>query len=122
MPNKEFFYQPLYPLSEDKTEYYQLTDKYVSVESFAGKDILKIEPEALTVLAQQAIHDSQFFLRTAHQNKLPPSCLILKRVKMTNTWLYNSYVTLKSQRKVFCQTAKILAQRRLLLKRPTGLD
>ncbi|EPC2529486.1 fumarate hydratase [Providencia stuartii] len=70
MPNKEFFYQPLYPLSEDKTEYYQLTDKYVSVESFAGKDILKIEPEALTVLAQQAIHDSQFFLRTAHQKQV----------------------------------------------------
>lgn len=70
MPNKEFFYQPLYPLSEDKTEYYQLTDKYVSVESFADKDILKIEPEALTVLAQQAIHDSQFFLRTAHQKQV----------------------------------------------------
>lgn len=72
MPNKEktFFYQDPYPLSEDKTEYYQLTDKYVSLQPFNGKDILKIEPEALTVLAQQAIYDSQFFLRAAHQKQV----------------------------------------------------
>ncbi|WP_265524807.1 fumarate hydratase [Providencia rustigianii] len=70
MANKEFFYQQPYPLSEDKTEYYQLTDKYVSVEQFAGKNILKIEPEALTVLAQQAVCDSQFFLRAAHQKQV----------------------------------------------------
>lgn len=72
MPNKEkaFFYQEPYPLSEDKTEYYQLTDKYVSLQPFNGKDILKIEPEALTVLAQQAIYDSQFFLRAAHQKQV----------------------------------------------------
>ncbi len=70
MPNKEFFYQDPYPLAEDNTEYYQLTNKYVSVQSFAGKDILKIEPKALTVLAAQAIYDSQFFLRTAHQKQV----------------------------------------------------
>ncbi|MCW2257483.1 fumarate hydratase class I [Providencia alcalifaciens] len=72
MPNKEkaFFYQEPYPLSEDKTEYYQLTDKYVSLQPFNGKDILKIDPEALTVLAQQAIYDSQFFLRAAHQKQV----------------------------------------------------
>ncbi|EKT60746.1 fumarate hydratase [Providencia burhodogranariea] len=72
MPNKEkaFFYQNPYPLSEDKTEYYQLTDKYVSLQPFNGKNILKIEPEALTMLAQQAIYDSQFFLRAAHQKQV----------------------------------------------------
>ncbi|NHX33279.1 fumarate hydratase, partial [Escherichia coli] len=47
MANKAFFYQEPYPLSEDKTEYFQVSDKYVSVEQFAGKQILKIEPEAL---------------------------------------------------------------------------
>ncbi len=61
MANKEFFYQEPYPLSEDKTEYFQVSDKYVSVEQFAGKQILKIEPEALTLLAEHAIYESQFF-------------------------------------------------------------
>ena len=70
MANKEFFYQEPYPLSTDKTEYYQVSDKYVSTEQFLGKQILKIEPEALTVLAQQAIYDSQFFLRAAHQKQV----------------------------------------------------
>lgn len=70
MSNNEFFYQPPYPLSVDNTEYYQLSDKYVSVETFAGKEILKIEPEALTILAQHAVYDSQFFLRAAHQRQV----------------------------------------------------
>ncbi len=70
MANKEFFYQEPYPLSEDKTEYTQVSDKYVSVEQFAGKQILKIEPEALTLLAERAIYESQFFLRTAHQKQV----------------------------------------------------
>ncbi|MGG4608478.1 fumarate hydratase [Providencia sp. Me31A] len=70
MANKEFFYQEPYPLSEDKTEYYQVSDQYVSVEQFAGKQILKIEPEALTLLAEHAIYESQFFLRPAHQKQV----------------------------------------------------
>ncbi len=70
MANKEFFYQEPYPLSEDKTEYYQVSDKYVSVEQFAGKQMLKIEPEALTFLAEHAIYESQFFLRPAHQKQV----------------------------------------------------
>lgn len=70
MANKDFFYQEPYPLSADKTEYYQVSDKYVSTEQFLGKQILKVEPEALTVLAQQAIYDSQFFLRAAHQKQV----------------------------------------------------
>lgn len=70
MANKDFFYQEPYPLSTDKTEYYQVSDKYVSTEQFLGKQILKVEPEALTVLAQHAIYDSQFFLRAAHQKQV----------------------------------------------------
>ncbi|MEQ4674820.1 fumarate hydratase [Providencia vermicola] len=70
MANKEFFYQEPYPLSEDKTEYTHVSDKYVSVEQFAGKPILKVEPEALTLLAERAIYESQFFLRAAHQKQV----------------------------------------------------
>ena len=54
MYKNDFFYQELFPLSEDETEYYLLTDKYVSIIKVEGKDILKVSPEALTLLSQQA--------------------------------------------------------------------
>jgi len=42
----------------------------VSVTKFDGKEILKIEPEALTLLASVAIRDVSFLLRTAHLEKV----------------------------------------------------
>ena len=50
--NPEFRYAPMFQLGKDDTEYYKLTSDYVSVGEFEGKPILKIEPEALTMLAQ----------------------------------------------------------------------
>jgi len=47
-----------------------LTKDYVSVTKFDGKEILKIEPEALTLLASVAIRDVSFLLRTAHLEKV----------------------------------------------------
>ncbi|EMJ3172448.1 fumarate hydratase [Yersinia enterocolitica] len=70
MYKNDFFYQELFPLSEDQTEYYLLTDKYVSTIKVEDKDILKIAPEALTLLSQQAFHDASFFLRPAHQQQV----------------------------------------------------
>ncbi|HGI5920342.1 TPA: fumarate hydratase [Yersinia enterocolitica] len=70
MYKNDFFYQELFPLSEDQTEYYLLTNKYVSTIKVEDKDILKIEPEALTLLSQQAFHDASFFLRSAHQQQV----------------------------------------------------
>ncbi|MFO6490540.1 fumarate hydratase [Hafnia alvei] len=70
MHKNDFFYQEIFPLSEDKTEYYLLTDKYVSTFTVAGKEVLKIEPEALTLVSQQAFHDASFFLRPAHQQQV----------------------------------------------------
>ncbi|AOF13350.1 fumarate hydratase [Yersinia enterocolitica] len=70
MYKNDFFYQELFPLSEDQTEYYLLTDKYVSTIKVEDKDILKIAPEALTLLSQQAFHDASFFLRSAHQQQV----------------------------------------------------
>lgn len=62
----EFKYQEPFPLAKDDTEYRLLTDEYVSTESFDGKDILKVKPEALTALSQAAMRDIAFFLRPAH--------------------------------------------------------
>ena len=70
MSNKPFYYQDPFPLKKDDTEYYLLTDKHVSVAQFEGEEILKVEPEALTLLAHQAFHDASFMLRTSHQKQV----------------------------------------------------
>ena len=70
MSNKPFVYQNPFPLSHDDTEYYLLTKEHVSVAEFDGQEVLKVEPEALTLLAQQAFHDAAFMLRPSHQKQV----------------------------------------------------
>jgi fumarate hydratase class I len=70
MATPEFFYQDPLPLEKDTTKYRLLTKEHVSVSRFDGKDILKVEPEALTYLANVAIRDVSFLLRTAHLEKV----------------------------------------------------
>lgn len=55
MSNKPFIYQAPFPMGKDNTEYYLLTSDYVSVADFDGETILKVEPEALTLLAQRSL-------------------------------------------------------------------
>jgi fumarate hydratase class I len=62
----DFVYQDPFPLAEDKTKYRLLTDRHVSVVSFVDRDMLKVEPEALTLLAREALRDASFLLRTDH--------------------------------------------------------
>ena len=78
MSNKPFIYQAPFPMGKDNTEYYLLTSDYVSVADFDGETILKVEPEALTLLAQQAFHDASFMLRPAHQKQV---AAILKKLR-----------------------------------------
>jgi fumarate hydratase class I len=66
MATPEFVYQDPFPLEKDSTKYRLLTKEHVSLTKFEGKDILKVEPEALTFLANLAIRDVSFLLRTAH--------------------------------------------------------
>ncbi len=66
MATKPFKYQEMFPLGKDTTEYYLLTSDYVKVEKFGDKEMLVVDPEALTVLAQQATHDNAFMLRREH--------------------------------------------------------
>ncbi|AOV96626.1 fumarate hydratase [Edwardsiella hoshinae] len=70
MSNKPFHYQDPFPLQGDDTEYYLLSKEHVSVVSFEGQEMLKVEPQALTLLAQQAFHDASFMLRPAHQRQV----------------------------------------------------
>ncbi|MCD8395406.1 MAG: fumarate hydratase [Bacteroidales bacterium] len=66
MATKPFEYQPMFPLGPDTTEYYLLTSDYVKTEKWGDREMLVVDPEALTVLARQATHDNAFMLRREH--------------------------------------------------------
>ncbi|MCB1225839.1 MAG: fumarate hydratase [Verrucomicrobiales bacterium] len=66
MATPSFHYQEMFELGEDDTEYRLLTREHVKVSEFEGKEVLVVAPDALTLLANQAFHDINFFLRPAH--------------------------------------------------------
>lgn len=70
MPTPEFKYYDPYPLGEDKTSYYLLTKDFISKATFEGEEILKINPEGLTLLAKTAMRDVSFMLRTEHLEQM----------------------------------------------------
>lgn len=70
MAAPDFKYQKPFPLGKDETNYYLLTKDYVSVSHFEGKEILKVEPEGLTMIAKTAMHDCSFMLRTEHLKQM----------------------------------------------------
>ena len=65
-----FKYQKMFPLGKDDTEYRLLTKDYVSTSEFEGRKILKVAPEALELLARNAMRDVSFLLRPAHLAKV----------------------------------------------------
>jgi fumarate hydratase, class I len=65
-----FHYQDPFPVGKDQTDYYLLTKEHVSVAQFEGKDVLKVAPEGLTLLANTAFRDVAFMLRPAHQKQV----------------------------------------------------
>lgn len=66
----EYIYEELFQLGEDTTRYRLLTKEFVSVGSFDGADLLKVDPEGLAYLANHAMHDVSFLLRPAHLEKV----------------------------------------------------
>ena len=66
MPKKPFFYQDPFPLAADSTEYECISTEHVSMSEFEGQPILKIAPEALTLLSAEAIKAINFTLRSDH--------------------------------------------------------
>lgn len=67
---KDFNYQDPFPTGKDQTEYYLLSKEHVSTTSFEGQEVLKVEPEALTLLARTAMRDCSFLLRPEHQKQV----------------------------------------------------
>jgi len=63
---EEFLYEEMFPLGQDTTEYRLLTKDYISLETFNSAEILRIAPEGLTLLAEEAFTDAAFLLRSSH--------------------------------------------------------
>jgi fumarate hydratase class I len=72
MATKPFIYQDPYPLGADRTTYRKVegSERFVSIASFEGKDVLKVQSEALTVLASEAMRDVSFLLRSDHNESV----------------------------------------------------
>ena len=66
----EFHYQEIFEHAEDTTTYRKLTADYVSTTDFEGKEVLKVQPEALTLLAREAMDDIAHLLRSSHLKQL----------------------------------------------------
>ncbi len=62
----DFHYQDPFPLSTDDTRYRLLTKEHVALGSFEGQPVLKVAPEALTLLARAALHEISFYYRARH--------------------------------------------------------
>ncbi|HSC88431.1 MAG TPA: fumarate hydratase [Polyangiaceae bacterium] len=66
----EFQFSPILPLGHDDTPFRKLTSDHVSTFSAGGQTFLKVEPEALTLLARQAMTDIAHLLRPGHLAQL----------------------------------------------------
>ncbi len=66
----EFTYSDLLPLGPSDAEYRLVTAEGVRVTEAAGRSFLEVEPEALRLLTQTAMHDIAHYLRPAHLAQL----------------------------------------------------
>lgn len=64
----EFRYAPMFQLGEDTTEYYKIpqSEQLVSTAEFEGYKMLKVSPEALSMMSNTAFRDVSFMLRREH--------------------------------------------------------
>jgi fumarate hydratase, class I len=68
----DFVYQDPFPLGKDQTKYRLLpgSGKYITTVDFEGRKVIKIAPEALTDLANHAMRDVSFLLRSGHNQQV----------------------------------------------------
>jgi fumarate hydratase class I len=66
----EFEFSELLPLGPDETPYRRLTTDHVSTVDTPLGRMLRVEPEALTLITQEAMRDIAHFLRPGHLQQL----------------------------------------------------
>jgi fumarate hydratase class I len=67
---EDFAYHEMFPLGADETPYRKLTGDHVAEAAFEGEPVLKVAPEALTLLTRAAFHDVSHLLRPGHLRQL----------------------------------------------------
>ncbi len=66
----EFFYENPFPILKDTTEYKKISSDYVKTVTYGNREILEIDPKALELIAEHAMSDVSFYLRSTHLQKL----------------------------------------------------
>jgi fumarate hydratase class I len=66
----DFHYQKMFVLGPDETEYRLLTDDGVEVVDVGGREVLRVDPKALRILAAEAIRDVSYLFRPSHLQQL----------------------------------------------------
>jgi len=66
----EFSYSDLLPIGPDTTEYRLISTNGVKLVEGAGRQFLQVEPEAIRLLTETAMHDISHYLRSAHLAQL----------------------------------------------------
>jgi len=66
----EFNYSDLLPIGPDTTKYRLVSKDGVSVIKLGDKEFLQVEPSALTLLTETAMHDISHYLRSDHLAQL----------------------------------------------------
>ena len=65
-----YVHREMFPIGEDQTPFRKLTGDYVATAKFEGESVLKVEPQALTMLAAEAFRDISHLLRPKHLEQL----------------------------------------------------
>ena len=83
----------LFPLTKGETAFRRLTADHVAVDSFRGRDMLVVEPEALRLLSEAAFADINHLLRPGHLRQL---ATILEDPEATDNDRFVAYDLLKN--------------------------
>ncbi|MDC0063283.1 fumarate hydratase, partial [Candidatus Puniceispirillum sp.] len=65
-----FAYSPMFPRTADTTEYELISSNHVRLVEMNDETFLRVDPEALTLLAERAFADISHLLRSSHLNQL----------------------------------------------------
>jgi fumarate hydratase, class I len=113
----EFVYQEPYPVESGNIPFRFLTRDHLRIEKLGDREFLVVDPEALTLLAREALHDVSFYLRPAHNQQL---AAILKDAEASEndrfvalTMLRNAEISARGKLP-FCQdtgTATVIAKK-----------
>ena len=66
----DYVHYPMFPLAAEDTPWRKLTGDHVSTATFKGETVLKVDPQALTLLTAEAFKDISHLLRPRHLDQL----------------------------------------------------